>query len=85
MLTFFVGLCVGVAAGIAIVAMMQANDVAVQTCPKCHGIGGFETGPNDWQDCDLCDATGLVRKINELEENTCKLSRSVAEFKASNQ
>ena len=22
---------------------------------------GFETGPNDWHDCDLCDATSKVK------------------------
>ena len=30
-------------------------------CPVCKGVAGYETWPNDWHDCDLCDATGKVR------------------------
>lgn len=29
-------------------------------CPVCKGVCGVETGPNDWHDCDNCDATGKV-------------------------
>ena len=46
--------------GLFIAALMRANDT-VETCPKCQGVAGYETGPNDWHDCDLCDATGKVR------------------------
>lgn len=57
---FFIGLFIGCGVGLFIAALMRAND-KVETCPKCNGVCGFETGPNDWHDCDLCDATGKVR------------------------
>lgn len=60
MTAFFIGLFAGAIVGFITCALMRANDV-VETCPKCNGVRGFETGPNDWHDCDLCDATGKVR------------------------
>ena len=34
----------------------------METCPVCEGVCGIETAPNDWHDCDFCDATGKVPK-----------------------
>lgn len=65
---FFIGLFIGLLAGIFVVALMQANDVRVQTCPKCKGVCGFETAPGDWHDCDLCDATGFVRVLDKATD-----------------
>ena len=61
MATFFIGMFIGFGCGLLVAALMRAND-SVETCPKCNGVRGFETGPNDWHDCDLCDATGAVRR-----------------------
>ena len=57
---FFIGLFIGCGFGLFIAALMRAND-KVEICPKCKGVCGFETGPNDWHDCDLCDATWKIR------------------------
>lgn len=40
-------------------AMEQAGFVV---CPNCKGVCGIETAPNDWHDCELCDATGRLAK-----------------------
>lgn len=60
MAQFIFGLFIGCGAGLFIAALLRANDT-VETCPKCKGVCGFETAPNDWHDCDLCDATGKIR------------------------
>lgn len=60
MVTFFLAVFIGFLLGLLVGSLMRANDT-VETCPKCKGVCGFETGPNDWHDCDLCDATGKVR------------------------
>lgn len=58
MVQFIFGLFIG----LFIAALMRANDPpCVETCPKCQGVTGYEAGPNDWHDCDLCDAMGKVR------------------------
>ena len=31
-------------------------------CPVCRGVSGVEVEPNDWFDCDFCNATGKVPK-----------------------
>ena len=46
----------------AFLRMTRDEQHSVEICPKCNGVRGFETGPNDWHDCDLCDATGAVRR-----------------------
>ena len=60
MATFFLAAFIGFVCGLLVAALMRANDT-VETCPKCQGVAGYETGPNDWHDCDMCDATGKVR------------------------
>lgn len=58
----FIWCSIGTGIGLFIAALMRANDPpCVETCPKCQGVAGYETGPNDWHDCDMCDATGKVR------------------------
>ena len=61
MVTFFLAVFIGFLLGLLVASLMRANDL-VETCPKCNGVRGFETGPNDWHDCDMCDATGTVRR-----------------------
>jgi dCMP deaminase len=29
-------------------------------CPVCNGVAGVEVAPNDWFDCDFCNAIGKV-------------------------
>lgn len=36
------------------------------TCPKCKGVCGIETAPNDWFDCDFCSGSGEVNRGEAL-------------------
>ena len=38
------------------------NEEFYEECPTCKGVCGIETAPNDWHDCDKCDATGKIAK-----------------------
>ncbi len=38
----------------------EAAEAKNKPCPVCKGVCGIETAPNDWHDCDECDATGKV-------------------------
>ena len=32
-------------------------------CQVCNGVCGVEVAPNDWFDCEACDATGIEKMI----------------------
>lgn len=55
--SFLLGAIFGACLGFVIASLFKVGEV-FKPCHKCNGVGGFETGRNDWHDCDVCDATG---------------------------
>ncbi|OHD25434.1 MAG: hypothetical protein A2Y38_12800 [Spirochaetes bacterium GWB1_59_5] len=49
-----------------IITNFRGDDVTPVTCPKCKGVCGIETTPNDWHDCDLCEASGTLPRAEAL-------------------
>lgn len=49
-----------------IIADFRGDDATPVTCPKCLGVCGIETSPNDWHDCDFCDCAGSVDRAKAL-------------------
>lgn len=42
--------------------LSRMEETEFEKCPICCGICGIETTPNDWHDCEHCDATGKISK-----------------------